>query len=141
LWYGTLAEVMRSVHGVEDINLMLSHVISRLSTIAKLGNLSYISKVMTYFFEVGEMRDRKEFNKIMKHNFTKKVESKIMTYAEQLRVEGRVEGRSEGKMEATRNVAIRLLQRDSKPEVVASITELPLAQVLKLKKEVLTRGK
>jgi len=91
------------------------------------------------------MHDQKEFNNIMKRNFTKKERQKIMTYAGQLRFEGKAEGKAEGKVEgrteATRNVAIKLLQRNSEPDVVASITELPLAQVLELKKKIKSRTK
>jgi len=149
IWYGTLAQAMKAIHESRDINQLLKWVISKLCVIAKHNNLSYISAIVTYFSEVGEMRDQKEFNNIMKRNFTKKERQKIMTYAEQLRFEGmaegitkgRTEGRTEGKTEATKNVAIRLLQRDSSPDVIAEITELPLAQVLELKKKIGSRKK
>lgn len=78
------------------------------------------------------MRDQKEFNEIMKRNFTKKEEQKIMTYAEQLRFEGK----AEGKAETTRNVAIRLLQQNLNPRVIAKGTNLSLAKVLELKKKI-----
>lgn len=147
LWYGTLAQAMKSVHEYSDINQMLKCVIPKLSIIAKFGNFSYISTIVTYFFETGEMRDQKEFNEIMKRNFTKKETRKIMTYAEQLRFEGRAEGilagREQGvlvgKTETARSIAIKLLQRESEPVTIASITELPLAQILDLKKKIKSR--
>jgi len=145
IWYGTLAQAMKAIHASCDINQLLKCVVSRLRIIAKAGNLSYISTIMSYFFEVGEMRDQKEFADIMRLNFTKKEQRKIMTYAEQLRfegkAEGRVEGRVEGRTEATRDMAIKLLQRNSAPDVVASVTDLSLAKILKLKKKIAVRKK
>jgi len=133
IWYGTLAQAMKAIHASCDINQLLKCVVLRLRIIAKAGNLSYISTIMSYFFEVGEMRDQKEFADIMRLNFTKKEQRKIMTYAEQLRFEGRTE--------ATRDMAIKLLQRNSAPDVVASVTDLSLAKILKLKKKITARKK
>ena len=77
----------------------------------------------------------------MKRNFTKKEQRKIMTYAEQLRFEGRSEGRSEGRTEATMDVAMRLLQQDLDPKTIAKGTALPLAKVLDLKRKIAAHRK
>jgi hypothetical protein len=52
---------MKDAHICHDINQLVRRIIPKLRTIAKIGNLSYIATIITYFFEVGEMPNKKEF--------------------------------------------------------------------------------
>jgi predicted transposase/invertase (TIGR01784 family) len=66
--------------------------------------------VVRYIFEIGGERPVKKLRELAAKQIGKDAEEAVMSYAEQLRAEGRKEGIREGRRKAQRDVLLRLLR-------------------------------
>jgi len=95
LHYGTLAKIMKYIHRYKkDILLLLEQNMEKLREIDNSDDFGYIIAVMRYCFVVGEVPDKNKFKEVIQRGLSKSGD-KIMTFAEQLRVEGYQQGVAE----------------------------------------------
>jgi predicted transposase/invertase (TIGR01784 family) len=134
LWYGVLAKTMKNIFA-SDINNFLQLTVSELKTIENHGDLDYIYIVISYIFETSEIKDFEKFRKIIKNGLSEKGEEKIMSFAEQLRNEGRNEGFREGagEMQNKMLAAAQCIKQNKSATEIAKITGLPTDVIENLK--------
>lgn len=90
-----------------------------------LGEEEYIVKCVSYISARGDLSDQKKFVKELSRNLKSMDEEKIMTLAEQWKQEGRQEG--------LEKAAIGMLKEGIDLSRIASILDLPLSKLKKLK--------
>ena len=132
MWYGAMAKAMKYIHKYQkDIISLVERIMPELQKIENAGKINYVFTTIKYFFEVGEAPNQDKFRDVIQRGLTKSGD-KIMTFAEQLRFEGYQKGVNSTKSE----VAVNLLQQNLDVKIVAESTNLPIAQILELKKKI-----
>ena len=100
--------------------------------------LQFLKTLLNYLFGVGNTNNVKHFIE-QSWRLPKPVRGELMTIAEQLKAmgheEGLEKGHKEGALESRRDIAIQSLKANLAPELVAQITRMDLADVLKLKSQ------
>ena len=114
-----------------DLLHFIHEIIENLRSLYKSGCRNFVSIVLQYAMERGEIGDHKAFYELVTARISINEGGNIMTLGERLRAEGRTEGRYEGKLED----ATRLLARGADPTFVAEITGLPLKKIKCLQAE------
>lgn len=130
------------------MELALKHIFARdvlpyiqdmatiLRRIDEAGGREYVSIVLQYVLERGEMNDKEAFNRLIKTQVSPEVGEKVMSLGEQLYAEGIQKGIQKGMQKGVqqRNIEIaeRLLKEGVEPAFIAKITELPLFKIKEL---------
>ena len=94
--------------------------------------LQFIDRVVLYLLSVGRIENKQQF----KQNIIKLpnlMRGKIMTFAEEMKIEGRAEGRAEGKNEGKTEVAMNLIKLNLSHAIIAESTGLSLERIAELK--------
>jgi predicted transposase/invertase (TIGR01784 family) len=117
-----------------DILPIIKGSIQLLQELAHSGDKGYIRTIFYYLLSTGEVVDKAALAETLHNHLPPEVEETVMTFADQLRAEGRQEGRQtgwqEGRQEFAQEMAIKLLTKKAMPvEEVAALTGLPLDTV------------
>lgn len=94
LFYGVFAYVMKHIYE-KDFLPVLKNILDDIKSIENQCGLDYISTILTYILEAGEI-DKRHFVDTVKTSLSTIDEEKIMTLAEQFRQEGYQKGKAEG---------------------------------------------
>jgi predicted transposase/invertase (TIGR01784 family) len=112
--------------------------------IDRAGGRDYVSIVLQYVLERGEMSDKQAFFRLIKTQVSPEVGEKVMSLAEQLVAEGVQKGMQKGIQKGIQQgmqqgveqrnieIAMRLLEEGVEVEFIAKITELPLFKIREL---------
>lgn len=100
------------------------------------GNRDEVSDMLYYVLNKGDIPNKNRFWAILNQEFSYEVGDKVMTIAEQLRLEGMQQGIQQGKIEGIELVAMRLLSINADLELIAQVTCLPLERIKKLKEKI-----
>jgi len=132
-WTGVFQLMLKHIRD-PDIMQRLGPLIPLMRIIEKeSGGLAFLEIVFRYLFQAARVENINEVIEVAVKSLNKKTEEAVMTIAEQLRAEGKNEGRQEGKQEAQTKVAMRLIGKGMALDFVAEVTELPIAELRKLK--------
>jgi hypothetical protein len=135
LWYGTFTRVMRDIHDYrQNIALLCEKYIPELRRIEKFSNLRYIHSTLRYVSCIGNVPNRKKFNKTIGNIFQTE-EKKIMTFAQQLFDEGRQDGMEKGIEKKQIEIVLRMLKYGYKTSDIATLTDLSKEQIAKLQRK------
>lgn len=148
IWFGTMCLLAKHIHDADLLPFFMDVLSKMLSTLDSLGEEGYIIKCVSYIYEAGDVSDRQEFMKTLTQTLETIDKDKIMTIAEQLRLEGRLEGKLEGmqqgKLEGMQQgmqkgiekAALGMIQKGMPLSEIASIVDLPLSEIVKLQKTI-----
>ena len=112
-----------------DIMPYLRDIAELMHNIDQSGGRDYISIVLQYILERGELRDKRAFFELINKEISPDVGEKIMSLAEQLKAEGSVEGQVEEIQKNKIEIAERLLARKTELAFIAEITGLSLEEI------------
>ncbi len=129
-WVGVMEFVLKHIYA-RDVLPYLQDIAELLRRIAQSGGRDYVSIVLQYALERGELKNKQAFFELINTQISSEVGEKVMTLAEQLIDEGMTKGRQEGKLE----VAERLLSEGIELTFVAKMTGLPLERLKSLQEE------
>ncbi len=121
-WVGVMEFVLKHIFA-RDILPFLQDIAEILRSIACSGGRDFVSIVLQYALERGELKNKPAFFELINTQISSEVGEKVMTLAEQLRAEGVQQGKIE--------VAERLLAKGEKAAYVTEITGLSLDKLLK----------
>ena len=100
--------------------------------------LQFSERVAAYLYSVGKITDKQAFKRSI-DKLPNPIRGKIMTFAEEMKIEGRVEGlvkgRVEGRVERTEEVAVNGLKQGLLPKLISQLTGLSLERIAQLKQE------
>lgn len=106
--------------------------------LAHFDGREYITIVLQYILERGEINDPNEFFRIIDTQISPEVGEDIMSLASQLKKEGLEEGRKEGRQvgrqEERIELARRMLEEGSSSAFVIKVTGLSVEQIKELQK-------
>jgi recombination-promoting nuclease RpnB len=119
----------------KDLLTYILDIADNLKSLYEAGNSHFVSIVLQYAMERGEIGEHKAFSELVYSRISAYEGGKIMTLGEQLRAEGRIEGRTEGHFEEKLQVALRALAVGAEPSFVAEITGLSLEKINALQAE------
>src|SRR5207253_4034154 len=97
-WVGVMEFVLKHIFA-RDVLPYLQDIAELLRRITQAGGENYVSIVLQYALERGELRNKQAFFALINTQISPEVGEKVMTLAEQLIQEGRQEGRQEGHQE------------------------------------------
>jgi predicted transposase/invertase (TIGR01784 family) len=129
-WVGVMEFVLKHIYA-RDVLPYLHDIAELLRRIARSGGSDYVSIVLQYALERGELRNKEAFFDLINTQISSEVGEKVMTLAEQLKAEGIAEGLQKGKFE----VARRLLAEGSEATFIAKITGISLETLKTLNEE------
>jgi predicted transposase/invertase (TIGR01784 family) len=129
-WVGVMEFVLKHIFA-RDVLPYLQDIAELLRRIAQSGGRDYVSIVLQYALERGELRNKQAFFDLINTQISSEVGEKIMTLAEQLIDEGMAKGLQKGKLE----VAERLLSEGVELTFVAKMTGISLDRVKALQEE------
>lgn len=147
-WVGVMEFVLKHVFA-RDILPYLQEIAELMGRIAQSGGRHYVSVVLQYALERGELKNKQAFFELINTQISSEVGEKIMTLAEQLKAEGRAEGLQtglqkgiqegvqKGKFEGKLEIAKRLLVEGVEIAFIAKITGISLEKLKKLNDEAL----
>jgi len=131
-WVGVTEFILKHIFS-RDVLPYLQDIAELLRRIVQSGGRDYVSIVLQYALERGELRNKQAFFELINTQISSEVGEKIMTLAEQLIDEGKHKGKLEGKLE----VAERLLSEGIEIAFVAKMTGIPLERLKVLQEEAL----
>lgn len=124
---GVLEFVLKHTYE-KDMLPFLQEIIDKLKRLTQIGYDNYLSTVLKYAMDRGEIKNRQAFYKLVATRISTEIGGTLMTLSEQLRYEGRQEGRQEGlqsgRLEAKLEVAERLLAEGVELSTIARVTGL-----------------
>lgn len=139
-WSGAMNLTLKRIFAKDMLPYLLD-IIQLLKKIEQSDGKNFAEIVLTYILDRGELANKQAFFELIQTQLTPEVGEKVMTIAEQLKIEGknegrlegklegRVEGRLEGRLEGKLEVAEQLLSEGIKPALVARMTKLPLEKI------------
>ena len=96
--------------------------------------LQFIEMVAAYLLSVGQITNKQQFrDKVTK--LPTPMRGKIMTYAEEMRAEGKQEGKLEGEIKGKEDVAVNLLKLNLNESIIAESTNLSGERIRELKEQ------
>lgn len=129
-WVGVMEFVLKHIFA-RDVLPYLQDIAELLRWIAQSGGRDYVSIVLQYALERGELKNKQAFFELINTQISSEVGEKIMTLAEQLIDEGMAKGLQKGKLE----VAERLLSEGIELTFVAKMTGISLERLKVLHEE------
>lgn len=93
-WVGVMEFALKHIFA-RDIMPYLQDITELLHYIAQSGGRDYISLVLQYILERGELKDQQAFFDLINTRISPEVGEKVMSLAEQLKAEGKAEGKLE----------------------------------------------
>jgi len=141
-WVGVTEFVLKHIFA-RDVLPYLQDIAELLRRIAHSGGRDYVSIVLQYALERGELRDKQAFFELINTQISPEVGDKIITLAEQLIDEGMTKGLQEGLQKGLQEghqkgkleVAQRLLSEGIELTFVAKMTGLSLESLEVLREE------
>jgi predicted transposase/invertase (TIGR01784 family) len=144
----SMVKLMKYIHHFrDDVAVLLKKVAPNLRETMPVCDMDYIYTALTYLLECGNIYDADDFKNTIKREFSEIDEDGFMTlinpWCNEARqqgmidgmrkgkLEGKLEGKHEGKLEVARNMLAQAIPA----ETVASITGLPLSEIMKLQKQ------
>ena len=118
-----------------DVLPYLQDIAELLHRIAQSGGRDYVSIVLQYALERGELRNKRAFFELINTQISSEVGEKIMTLAEQLIDEGMAKGLQQGLQKGKFEVAERLLSEGVELTFVAKMTGISLERLEALQEE------
>lgn len=138
-WVGVTEFVLKHIFA-RDVLPYLEEIAELLGRIAQSGGRDYVSIVLQYALERGELKNKKAFFELINTQVSSEVGEKMMTLAEQLIEEGMIKGIQEGvqkgKFEGKLEVAKRLLIEGTEIAFIAKITGISLEKLEVLNQEI-----
>jgi predicted transposase/invertase (TIGR01784 family) len=135
LWFGVTALTLKHIFDSDLIPYLpdIFHLLKQIDEqFHQKNGKSFTETVLLYIFDKGEVGDKDMFIKLIKNELADTVGDKIMTIAEQFRLEGEQKGKQEGKQEGLEEAALKLQKAGFSNQQVAKILELPLEYIEKL---------
>jgi predicted transposase/invertase (TIGR01784 family) len=129
-WSGVMEFALKHIFA-RDILPYLTDIAQFLHQIDKAGGRDYIELVLQYLMERGELSSQDAFFKLINTEISHEVGERIMSLAEQLKLEGKFEGRLEKEIE----IAKRMLAEGSDVIFIEKVTGLSRDKIELLKKE------
>ncbi|MEQ1790244.1 MAG: Rpn family recombination-promoting nuclease/putative transposase [Rickettsiales bacterium] len=153
-WAGVMEFILKHIFA-RDVLPYLQDIAGFLKKITQSGGHDYVSIVLQYALERGELKDKRAFFDLINTKISSEVGEKIMTLAEQIKAEGIAEGIQKGiqkgitegvqkgitegvqmgKFEAKLEVAERLFKEGVELIFVSKITGISLERLTVLQKE------
>ncbi len=129
-WTGIMEFALKHIYA-RDIMPHLRDIAELMHKIYQSGGRDFVSIVLQYLLEKGEIKDRKGFFELINTEISPETGENIMTLAEQLRAEGITEGIIKGKIQ----IAERLLSEKVEMAFIQRVTGLPLAKLEEIQKK------
>lgn len=99
---------------------------------------NYLGLVLQYIVQSAELGDKNAFFELINTHISEETGEKIMTLAEQLKLEGEMrgelKGKVEGKLEGKLETAQEMIAQGLDLNLIAKVTRLPLEKIKALKK-------
>lgn len=134
----TLFRDIRKAKTAEEFLALIEKAVYYLKELEhKQTGMEYFETAMRYIFNVATDLSQDDMNQIVHGLETTYSEGSelIMTIADIWREEGREEGIKEGKEKEKRSVALKMLKRGLSLHLVAEVTQMDVAEVVKLKED------
>ena len=125
-WAGVMELTLKDIFK-RDMLPYLTGIVTLLKQLERTDKV-FVENVLIYILDRGEI-NKEELTYLIKNEFSKDIEDKIMTVAEQLKAEGMKEGIKEDRI----IIAKRLLSAQADDAFISKITELSLEQIKTLK--------
>jgi predicted transposase/invertase (TIGR01784 family) len=134
-WLGVMELTLKHIFA-QDIQPYLADIAGLMKLIEGEGR-AFTEAALIYILDKGNIKDKNSFFNLIKTTLSAETGEKIMTIAEQLKMEGKQEGRQEGRQEGIekRNLEIaeRLLAKQADLSFIAEVTGLSLSTIKELK--------
>lgn len=115
-----------------DFLPFIQQIIDTLSELDKFGYRNFVSSVLQYALERGEIEDEALFFKLIDSRISTDIGEQVMTLGERLINRGLEQGRYEGKLEGKLEIAKQLLAEGEETAFVLKITGLSQEQITAL---------
>jgi predicted transposase/invertase (TIGR01784 family) len=130
-WAGAMEFALKHIFA-RDFLPYLQNIAQLLREIDQSGGREYISVMLQYVLERGDLKDKPAFFELINQKISPEIGDEVMTLAERIRIEGKLEGIAEGELKGKAEVAQSLLASGAELAFIAKITGLSLDQLREL---------
>lgn len=132
VFHGVIIKMMQHIYDADILPVMEQEVVPMLRNLVSSLGSDFVNTVIYYAMEAGEISDKEKFVNVLNTGLSKEFGEKAMTFAQQIKQEGRQEGIQIGEHKALESVAKKLLQLGEPMDTIVEATGLSTETIKKL---------
>ncbi|MEI6096179.1 MAG: Rpn family recombination-promoting nuclease/putative transposase [Gammaproteobacteria bacterium] len=133
IWSGVMGFTLKHIFE-RDMLPFLQEFAPILRVVDQNHGQNYLGLVLQYIVQSAELSDKNAFFELINTHISEETGEKIMTLAEQLKLEGEIRGELKGKLEGKLETAQEMIAQGLDLNLIAKVTHLPIEKIKALKK-------